>query len=206
MDLQIEQIVSKWTSLSIEFERLLSQDQAADYLQDSAIVEAEIGNLVHEYSDLAIQEILLRRAVEVYRERNQGPVLFRAKSLFAELTDGAYSGLRADVGEKDEPVLIAEHPTRGSLDVTALSDGTVDPLYLSLRLAVVQEYNATHEPVPFIADDLLLNMDNRRAQSAFKTLSLMAQENQVLFFTHNAHMVELARTSMGGSVLKEHHL
>ncbi len=206
IDTQIEQIVSKWTSLSIEFERLLSQDQAADYLQDSAIVEAEIGNLVHEYSDLAIQEILLRRAVEVYRERNQGPVLFRAKSLFAELTDGAYSGLRADVGEKDEPVLIAEHPTRGSLDVTALSDGTVDPLYLSLRLAVVQEYNATHEPIPFIADDLLLNMDNRRAQSAFKTLSLIAQENQVLFFTHNAHMLELARTSMGESVLKEYHL
>ena len=87
-------------------------------------------------------------------------------------------------------ILIAEHRTGVSLDVPSLSDGTLDPLYLALRLAVVQEHNATREPLPFIADDLLLNLDNTRAQAAFRTLAKIAASSQVLFFTHHAHMVD----------------
>ena len=203
---RIEQLVSDRATLTLEFDLLLSQNQAADFLQEAAIVEAEIAELVQDYSDLAIQETFLRQAIELYRDRNQGPVLFRARKLFSELTGGAYSGLRADMGEKDEPILIAEHPSRGSLEVSALSDGTVDPLYLALRLAVVQEHNATCEPIPFVADDLFLNMDNHRAKAALRTLSTVAEANQVLFFTHNAHMVDLARSSVPGNVLREHRL
>src|SRR5215471_7475892 len=135
-----------------------------------------------------------------------GPILMRAKSLFAELTDGAYTGLRADINDRGETILIAEDARRGSLEVDALSDGTVDPLYLALRLAVVQEHNATHEPLPFVADDLLLNLDNERAQAALRTLAAMAASSQVLLFTHHAHMVDLARLAVPPPLLVEHNL
>ena len=143
-------------------------------MQEAANVEAEITEIVETYVDLTVQETLLRQAIDLYRDRNQGPILTRAKGLFSELTDGVYTGLRADIDDKGEPILIAEHRTRGSLDVASLSDGTVDPLYLALRLAVVHEHNATREPLPFIADDLLLNLDNARAQAAFRTLAKIA--------------------------------
>ena len=157
-------------------------------------------------SDGCALQTLLRQAIDLYRDRNQGPILTRAKGLFSELTDGAYTGLRADIDDKGEAILIAEHRTRGSLDVASLSDGTVDPLYLALRLAVVQEHNATREPLPFIADDLLLNFDNTRAQAAFRTLSKIAASSQVLFFTHHAHMVDLARAVVPRTMLVEHRL
>jgi uncharacterized protein YhaN len=175
-------------------------------MQEAAAVEAEIEEAVEAYVDLTVQETLLRAAIDVYRDRNQGPILMRAKDLFAELTDGAYAGLRADINERGETILIAEDALRGSLEIGALSDGTVDSLYLALRLAVVQEHNARHEPIPFVADDLLLNLDNKRAQAALRTLAAMAASNQVLLFTHHAHIVDLARIAVPPPILIEHNL
>jgi uncharacterized protein YhaN len=162
--------------------------------------------LTQRYADLALQEVVLRQAIDLYRDRNQGPILDRAKALFAQLTDGVYSGLRADVDDKDNAILIAEHSTRGSLEIEALSDGTVDPLYLALRLAAVQEHNATTEPLPFVADDLLLSLDNTRAKSTLRALGTLAETSQVLFFTHHEHMVALAWASLPSAILTEHRL
>src|SRR5262249_22747523 len=202
----IDKLMSDRAALQAEFENLLGQNQAVDLTQEAASVEAEIAEMSEAYVELAVQEALLRAAIDIYRDRNQGPILLRAKSLFAELTDGAYTGLRADINDKGETILIAEDARRGSLEIDALSDGTVDPLYLALRLAVVQEHNATHEPLPFVADDLLLNLDNERAQAALRTLAAMAASSQVLLFTHHAHMVDLARLAVPPPLLVEHNL
>ena len=203
---RIEKLMSERAALRAEFEIVLGQSQAADFTQEAAIVEAEIAEAVEGYVDLTVQETLLRAAIEIYRDRNQGPILMRARNLFAELTDGAYTGLRADINERGETILIAQDALRGSLEIDALSDGTVDALYLALRLAVVHEHNARHEPLPFVADDLLLNLDNKRAQAALRTLAAIAASSQVLLFTHHAHMVDLARIAVPPPLLVEHNL
>jgi uncharacterized protein YhaN len=149
---------------------------------------------------------MLKAAIELYRERHQGPVLPRARALFAELTDGAYSGLAVDSDAAGQPILIAERQDGVRLDVAGLSDGTLDALYLALRLAVVQEYNARQEPLPFIADDLLLNLDDNRSKATFRALSKIAQNGQVLFFTHNPHMLALAREALPADQVIEHRL
>jgi len=206
MEAGIEKLIADRAALQADFDILLGQSQAADFMQEAATVEAEIEEAVEGYVDLTVQETLLRAAIDVYRDRNQGPILMRAKELFAELTDGAYAGLRADINERGETILIAEDALRGSLEIDALSDGTVDSLYLALRLAVVQEHNASREPIPFVADDLLLNLDNKRAQAALRTLAAMAASSQVLLFTHHAHIADLARIAVPPPLLIEHSL
>ncbi len=202
----VEKLMADRAALQAEFDILFAQTQAADFIQEAATVEAEIAEAVEAYVDLTVQETLLRAAIDIYRDRNQGPILMRAKHLFAELTDGAYAGLRADINERGETILIAEDALRGSLEIDALSDGTVDALYLALRLAVVQEHNTRHEPLPFVADDLLLNLDNKRAQAALRTLAAIAASSQVLLFTHHAHMADLARIVVPPPLLTEHDL
>jgi uncharacterized protein YhaN len=205
IETRIDRLNSERGALQNEFDTLLGQSQAADLTQAAEVVGAEIEDAVEAYVDLTVQETLLRAAIDAYRDRNQGPILTRAKDLFVQLTDGAYTGLRADA-EAGETVLIVEDATRGSLGLDALSDGTVDGVYLALRLAVVQEHNATHEPLPFIADDLLLNLDNKRSEAALRTLAALATSSQVLLFTHHAHMVELARSAVPRDLLFEHSL
>lgn len=203
---QIDDLMPKRAEMKAEFNRLLIENQAAESHQTARNVEAQIAETVEDYVDLTVEEILLRQAIELYRQRNQGPILERAGALFSALTEGAYTGLRADFDDRNQPILLAVHRTRGSLEVKQLSDGTVDPLYLALRLAAVQAHNETREPMPFIADDLLLNLDGPRSRAALRMLSQIAADGQVLFFTHHEHMLDLARDEVPENLLRTHTL
>ena len=82
--------------------------------------------------------------------------------------------------------------TGQEVGVEGMSDGTCDQLYLSLRLASLEKYLQENQPLPFIIDDLLINLDDQRAEAALKVLSELASKTQVIFFTHHRHLVDLA--------------
>lgn len=187
-----------------DLNRKLEETQAVDLLQEAEVERAKLSGLVERYVNATVMAEILRRGMELYRERNQGPVLTRAKTLLETLTKGKYRDLGADAGEKDEVVLRVVRDDGRSLEIDALSDGTLDALYLALRLSAILRHNETSEPVPFVADDLLLNLDNERAGQAFRALSEMARSNQILFFTHHAHMMALARECVPEEVLTCH--
>jgi uncharacterized protein YhaN len=87
-----------------------------------------------------------------------------------------------------------------------MSEGTADQLYLALRLASLETYLDDHEPMPLVLDDVLVNFDNARALAAMEALAALSRRTQVLFFTHHEHLVDLARSSLGGDVLFVHRL
>jgi len=87
-----------------------------------------------------------------------------------------------------------------------MSDGSCDQLYLALRLASLEAYLDTHEPMPFIVDDILLNFDNDRAVAALKALAELSRHTQVIFFTHHEHLVEIAKKCLEKDVLFMHQL
>jgi len=193
-------------SLVEDFERALSLQAAfnaqteqrleglsVDLEQEAENVLAVMSSHVTEYLRLTVLETVLRRAMEIYRERTQGPLLQEGSRLFMAMTGGRYRGLQADFDDRGAPVLRAARPDGTSLDTESLSDGTLDVLYLSLRLAAVLRHNAMAEPLPFLADDLFVNLDDGRSRLAFEVLGEVASSSQVLFFTHHRHMVDLAR-------------
>jgi uncharacterized protein YhaN len=60
------------------------------------------------------------------------------------------------------------------------SDGTIDQLYLALRLAVVRELSPA---APMILDDALVRFDDTRLKAALNILSDEAENRQILLFT-----------------------
>ena len=64
-----------------------------------------------------------------------------------------------------------------------LSAGTIDLLYLAVRLAVCELALPEGEPCPLIIDDALVNMDDTRYEQAIKLLGEIAKERQVILFT-----------------------
>lgn len=198
--------VDERAGLRRESEALEQSAQAGEKQQQAEYEAASLAERVERFASLAVSEALLRAALERYRERNQGPILARATRLFAALTDGAYAGLQTDVDDKSKPFVVAVRPDKSTLAVSDLSDGTVDQLYLALRLAVIEEHNANREPLPFIADDLLIHFDDRRATAALRTLAAIAEHGQVLFFTHHEHLRALARDAVPAPLLVEHTL
>lgn len=187
---------------------------AMDGTSRAADVEAEVQSLLavmrsdaEEFVRLRLASMLLRDAIEDYRERNQGPVLLRASDLFADMTLGSFAGLRMDYDESGKAVLMgvrADGTT--TIGVKGMSDGTCDQLYLALRIASLETYLQNHEPIPFIVDDILIQFDDDRSVAAIKALAGLSESTQVILFSHHDHLVRLAETSLDSDVLYTHSL
>jgi uncharacterized protein YhaN len=187
---QVDQIIGA------EKERLQAMDgngaaaEAADAAQNLlAVLQTD----VPRYAALRLAAAILRRGIECYRQKHQSPIIELASDLFSRLTLGSFAGLKIDYDDAGEAVLKGVRPGgRQLLGVEAMSDGSCDQLYLALRLASLESWLETHEPIPFIVDDILLSFDNERAVAALEALSELAWRTQVIFFTHHRHLVELA--------------
>jgi uncharacterized protein YhaN len=60
--------------------------------------------------------------------------------------------------------------------------------------------------MPLVVDDILIHLDDRRAQASLAVLGELSRNMQVLFFTHHARLLELARQAVPAHQLKEHRL
>jgi len=178
---------------------------AADSADHAENLLASIETDAQQFVLLRLAAAVLQKGIERYRERNQGPVLSRAGSIFARLTLGSFDGLQVDYNNKDEAIITGVRGSH-SLGVEAMSDGARDQLYLALRIASLEAYLESHEPMPFIVDDILLNFDDERSLAALSVLAELSKKTQIIFFTHHQHLVELARTQLDESILFVHHL
>jgi len=159
------------------------------------------------YLRVRLASMVLEREIERYRQANQGPILERATELLPRLTLGNYTGLRVGYGENDDAASLFCVRRDGTLvGVEALSDGTRDVLYLALRLASLERYVRANEPMPLVLDDILIQLDDDRARAALSVLADVAQLTQVLFFTHHARLVELAKAAVSPEHLRVHSL
>lgn len=172
-------------------------------------LESELATLqasVRRYLRLKLATSVLETEIERYRDANQGPVLGRARELFPVLTLGNYSGLAVGFGADDAPILLCTTADGREVAIDGLSDGTRDQLYLSLRLATLAQYFRTNPKMPWVLDDVLVHFDDARAGAALSVLAEFARDSQVLFFTHHARIVELAKQRLGPELVSFHEL
>jgi len=172
-------------------------------------VESDLSSaraLLRRYLEVRLSLSVLSREVERYRREHQAPLLLRASQLFSRLTLKNYEGLEADLDEHDQPVLCALHKTQKRVRIAGLSDGTRDQLYLALRVASLEQYLATGRPVPLVLDDAFIHFDDKRAEAALSVLGELSGRTQVLFFTHHARMIELAKRALKPAQVALHEL
>lgn len=175
--------------------------EAAGAAQEAAEALAVVRRKAWEYARLRLSATVLREFMERYRQRHEEPLLERGRELFRALTASSFADLRTDVDENDQRILLGITPSGEPKRVEAMSDGTRDQLYLALRIATIEQHVSRSEPLPFIADDLLVNFDDERARAALRALAELSAKTQVLFFTHHQHLVELAREVVPESAL-----
>jgi len=207
LDAQREQLTGQIAAHQQILRQMDGGDRAAEAEEQLQSLLARVRTDADEYIRLRLASVLLKRAIERYREKNQGPVLDRASSAFAALTRGSFRGLRADYDERGHPVLVGVRPDgRTALGVSALSEGTRDQLYLALRIASLEHYLQNNPPLPFIIDDVLIQFDDARAAAALQVLADLSERTQVIFFTHHEHLLDVARQHVAAEKLFVHRL
>ena len=180
-----------------ELELMDGGDHAAVLADQAHAVLASIRSDAERYIQVKLAGRILRDQIERYRRENQGPLVKRASEHFSALTLGSFDGLITDFNERDEPILAGIRPGGERVYVEGMSSGTRDQLYLALRLASLEKYMESAEPMPFIVDDVLVDFDDARSQAALNALAELAEKTQVILFTHHAQVVEQAKQLQG---------
>ena len=142
-------------------------------------LEEELARREREYRAISLAMDALEQANGRLQQRFSPQLNQRAAQLFSRLTGGAYTRLSltreleaAAAGEED--VL----PRRSLF----LSKGTVDQLYLAVRLAVYELCLEESRP-PLVLDDALAAFDEARMGRAMELLLELSQREQILLFT-----------------------
>ncbi len=180
-------------------------DEAARIAEKMEEELTGIRRLSERYSLLKLASKILQQEIERYREEHQDPILKIASGYFNNLTIGSFAGLRTDVDDKGEPILVGVRPDNLRLTVEKMSSGTRDQLFLALRLATLEYRLEENEPMPFIVDDILINFDDDRSKATLEVLAALSKKNQVILFTHHRQIVEEAK-AIKANTIKENDL
>ena len=193
-------------ALADQLKAMDGKEVAAEAALTAQDALAKMNTAAERYIRVRLSALLLRRYIDEYQRTNQGPVLEAASVIFSGLTLGKFERLRTDFDDRDDAILLGVRDNGRDVPIEGMSDGTRDALYLALRLASLKHYFTTHEPVPFIVDDILINLDDSRATAALKALSDLSELTQVLLFTHHHHLLRLAEETVPRPKLSVHRI
>ena len=140
-------------------------------------VNTRLARLEDTYAALEIAQQTLTAASAELQRKFAPRIARRAQELFGKLTGSRYDRLTLGEDLSVSAGALGEDTLRASM---WRSDGTVDQLYLALRLAVAEELTPE---APLILDDALVRFDDRRLASAMEILKECAQSKQVILFT-----------------------
>ena len=141
------------------------------------LVNDRIASLEKTYAALTIAQETLTQARSELQRRFAPRISRRAQELLTAMTVGRYQHLA--MGE-DFSLQSATAEEETLHDALWRSDGTVDQLYLALRLAVAEELTPE---APLVLDDALVRFDDERMKAALAILRQLAENRQVILFT-----------------------
>jgi len=142
-----------------------------------AAVESRIEKLEDTYSALVLAMETLTHAADELQRRFAPRIASRAQELFRQMTGGRYDRLQLN---QDLSLNAAAQGEDALQAARWRSDGTVDQLYLALRLAVAGELTPDS---PLVLDDALVRFDDTRMAAAMELLQKEADSKQVILFT-----------------------
>ena len=156
-------------------------------LGDPLVISSSLSCMQEEYEQISDEYDALALAIETLKEADAelqsrfSPELGRVAAGYMSLVTG---GRYADVLiNRDFTARTRTQDDAVARDAEYLSAGTLDLMYLAVRLAVCELALPEGESCPLIIDDALVNLDETRMKQALELLRQIAQERQVILFT-----------------------
>ena len=185
INFQIENIQNKINNGKIELHTLeIDKQNVEPKLNNLAKIEEELVN--HKEKMLTLKNLeqsmnlakeVLNSAYEKMRTSVTPKFTQNLSETIAYITNGKYK----NVVFHNEEGLIVELENGNYGTVSKLSVGTIDQLYLSLRLSMVEELS--EEKMPIILDEAFAYYDTQRLINVLEFLTSKYQNRQIILFT-----------------------
>ncbi len=105
----------------------------------------------------------------------------RAAEIFHILTGGSFEAVR--IRNNDFEMEVARGQASEPHNELTLSQGTLDELYFSLRLALCEMILSGDDAPPMVLDDALVNFDDVRMKRALELLKELSKTRQIILFS-----------------------
>ena len=156
-------------------------------LGDPLVLSSSLGYMRTEYEQLCDEYDAISLAIDTLKDadteiqRRFSPELGKvASGYMSAVTGGRYADVLIN---RDFSAMTRISDDAVSRRAEYLSAGTLDIMYLAVRLAVCELALPDGEPCPLILDDALVNLDDERLEQAMKLLGEIARERQVILFS-----------------------
>lgn len=174
LELETKQIHQRLGQFQGRMDALGSQEALE---RELSAVNARLEKLNQTYNALELALQTLQSATAELQRRFAPRIAEAARELFGRLTDGRYDRLNLTQELTVNTAASEEVAIRSAI---WRSDGTIDQLYLALRLAVSRELTPE---APLILDDVLVRFDDTRHAAAMEILRQEAERKQIILFT-----------------------
>ncbi len=142
--------------------------------------DEELARRKAEYAAITVALEELAAADGELQARFSPALNARTGEIMRELTGGRYENVTLT---REFEASATERGATLPRRAMQLSQGTVDQLYLAVRLAVCELALPDDDPAPLVLDDALASFDQQRMERALELLRSMGARRQILLFT-----------------------
>ncbi|MBQ6902270.1 MAG: AAA family ATPase [Oscillospiraceae bacterium] len=141
-----------------------------------------------EYEAYALALKGIAEADSEIRNRFSPEVEKRASEIFSRLCGGSFEVVR--IKNSDFEMEVAEGVASTPREQLTLSQGTLDELYFSLRIALCEMILSDEDAPPMVLDDVFVNFDGERMARALELLRDLSETRQIILFTCHTREAE----------------
>ena len=164
--------------IEIELENINnSLENLIDLEEEKTNLEEELKQLENKNNSFNIAKEILQNAYEKMKNNVTPKFTKNLSETIKKLSNGKYNKVTVN----DETGLMVELENGEYVPADRLSIGTIDQLYLSLRLSMAEEIS--DEKMPIILDEAFAYFDDNRLENVLKFLIEELKENQIILFT-----------------------
>jgi uncharacterized protein YhaN len=195
---EYDALLEKHTALATRLDSAGRDSTMARLRLDLVGLEQRREEALEKHAALAVAGRIMAITQEYHERTRQPEVIRRASEVFADATAGRY--IRLSLPGNGE--FVAYDKAAAATPTSRMSTGTVQLLYLALRIALVETLDGIGPGLPVLMDDVLVNFDPERRAGAARAIAGLAAHRQVIVFTCHPETADLlVKTAPGHTVL-----
>ena len=182
---QMEIFEKKVSDIKLDMKELeINKRNYNEKLEELSRIEEELSSALEEKEELISLNKsynIAKECLEVAYEETKKNISPKFTKNICELVSKISSGKYGEVVINDEEGVLVKLENGSYVPLERLSTGTIDQIYLSLRLSALKEIS--NESMPIILDEAFAYFDNSRLENIIKYMKENYSENQILIFT-----------------------
>ncbi|MBO0961328.1 AAA family ATPase [Neobacillus sp. MM2021_6] len=183
---KLKELQENQASIKYEIQILEEGGVYSDILHHYKQKKFELEEAAKEWSVYCLSQQILAQTIDKYKNIHLPRMLSKAEEYMSILTDGSYNKIHL---QKSGSGFLVEREDHTLFEAKELSQGTMEQLYVSIRLALATTLYEKYQ-FPIIIDDSFVNFDAKRTNKVIELLKTL-ERNQLLFFTCHAHLLPL---------------